>query len=92
MATMISSSSAVRRLRNDLLDTVDGLKEQLKKTEAAMEEVAQDWKDSDPQFRKYNEEFTKDKELIPPLCNDIDAFEDEVLRHLYEILKRYEEL
>lgn len=90
MATMITSSEAIRRLRDDLLDTVDGLREQLKKTESAMDEVAQEWKDV--QFRKYNEEFTKDKELIPPLCDDIEAFEDEVLRRLYEIAKRYEEL
>lgn len=90
MASMITSSEAIRRLRDDLLDTVDGLREQLKKTESAMDEVAQEWKDT--QFRKYNEEFSKDKELIPPLCNDIEAFEDEVLRRLYEIAKRYEEL
>jgi uncharacterized protein YukE len=90
MATMITNSEAIRKLRDDLLDTVDGLREQLKKTESAMDEVAQDWKDM--QFRKYNEEFTKDKELIPPLCDDIEAFEDEVLRRLYEIAKRYEEL
>lgn len=89
MATMIGSSQAVRKLQNDLLDTVDGLKEQLKKTENAMEEVAREWKDM--QFRKYNEEFTKDKELIPPLCSDIEAYEGEVLQRLYQILKDYEE-
>lgn len=87
---MITSSDTIRKLQNDLLDTVEGLEEQLKKTEAAMDEVAQEWKDM--QFRKYNEEFTKDKEKIPPLCNDIKAFEDEVLQRLYVIAKEYEGL
>lgn len=90
MASMIGNSQAVKKLQNDLLDTVDGLKEQLKKTENAMEEVAKDWKDM--QFRKYNEEFTKDKELIPPLCNDIEEFESDVLQKLYEILYEYENM
>ena len=90
MASMIGNSQAVKKLQNDLLDTVDGLKEQLKKTENAMEEVAKDWKDM--QFRNYNEEFTKDKELIPPLCNDIEEFESDVLQKLYEILYEYENM
>ena len=90
MATMISDPDAVRKLRNDLLDTVDGLKQKLKKTESAMETVAKEWKDA--QFQKYNEEFTKDKEIIPPLCDDIEAFEDEVLRPFDEIQRDYLDL
>ena len=87
---MINDPDAVKKLRNNLLDTVDGLKDQLKKTENAMETVAKEWKDS--QFHKYNEEFTKDKEIIPPLCNDIEAFEDEVLRPFEEIQRSYLDL
>lgn len=90
MAAMISDPDAVRKLRDNLLDTVDGLKTQLGKTESAMETVAKEWKDS--QFQKYNEEFTKDKEIIPPLCNDIEAFEDEVLRPFEEIQREYLDL
>ena len=87
---MISNPEAVQRLREDLLETVDGLKEQLKRTEAAMEDVAKEWKDV--QFQKYYDEFTEDKELIPPLCNDIEAFEDEVLRPFQQILEEYIDL
>lgn len=90
MASMIGSSEAVKKLQYDLRDTVKGLNEQLKKTENAMEEVAKDWKDM--QFRKYNEEFTKDKELIPPLCSDIEEFESDVLQKLYDILYEYENM
>ena len=87
---MISDPDAVKKLRNELLDTVDGLKDQLKKTENAMETVANEWKDA--QFQKYNEEFTKDMEIIPPLCSDIEAFEDEVLRPFEEIQREYLDL
>ena len=87
---MISDPEAVKKLRNDLLDTVDGLKQQLKKTESAMETVAKEWKDS--QFQTFNEGFTKDMEIISPLCDDIEAFEDEVLRPLEEIQREYLDL
>ena len=87
MATMITDPEAIHRLRDDLRTTADGLRQQLKKTEAAMDEVAQEWKDI--QFHKYNEEFTKDKEMIPPLCSDIEEFEDDVLRRLEKIAIDY---
>lgn len=90
MASMIGNSAAVKKLQNDLIETVNGLKEQLKRTESAMDEVAKEWKDM--QFRKYNEEFSKDTELIPPLCNDIEEFESDVLQELYRILYDYENL
>ena len=90
MATMISDPDAIKKLRDDLLDTVDGLKQQLSKTESAMEAVAEEWKDV--QFQKYNEEFTKDKEMIPPLCNDIEDFENDVLYRFEKILREYLDL
>ncbi|MBP5515965.1 MAG: hypothetical protein J6X86_03350 [Bacteroidales bacterium] len=90
MASMINSPETVQRLRDNLLETVDGLKEQLSRTESAMETVAKDWKD--PQFQKYNEEFTEDKEKIPPLCNDIEDFEKEVLYPLQKIMEEYLDL
>ena len=90
MATMISDPDAIKKLRNDLLDTVDGLKQQLSRTESAMETVANEWKDV--QFHKYNDEFTKDKEMIPPLCNDIEEFENDVLYRFEKILREYLDL
>ena len=69
---------------------IDKLREQLRKTDRAMEEVATAWKDM--QFQKYAKEFTKDKEKIEPLCKDIEEFESEVLYHLEKKLMRYAEL
>lgn len=51
MATMINDPEAVSELRNKLLVTVDGLQDQLRKTERAMDVVAEEWKDI--QFQKY---------------------------------------
>lgn len=90
MASVINNSESVKKFCNELLDTVDDLRAQLKKTERAMDEVSQEWKD--PQFQKYNEEFCKDKEKIEPLCKDIEEYESDVLHPLYKILSRYENL
>ena len=90
MASVITNSESLKKFRNELLDTVDNLREQLRATEQAIEEVAQEWKD--PQFKKYNEEFNKDKEQLEPLCKKIEEYEDDVLRGLYDIVYEYENL
>ncbi len=90
MASVITNSTSLKKFRNELLDTVDNLREQLRATESAIDEVSQEWKD--PQFKKYNEEFSKDKEEIEPLCKKIEEYEDDVLRGLYDIIYEYENL
>lgn len=90
MSSVITNSTSLKKFRNELLDTVDNLREQLRATENAIDEVAQEWKD--PQFKKYNDEFSKDKEQIEPLCKKIEEYEDDVLRGLYDIVYEYENL
>lgn len=90
MAQIINDWEAMIKFRGDLRDTVESLEEQLKRTENALEEVAKSWKDE--QFRKYNDEFSKDKEEIPPLCDKITDFEEGPLQRLEEIIKEYTEL
>lgn len=87
MAGVINDYETLHKFRNELLDTVDNLREQLKKTETAMEDVAAVWKDM--QFQKYEKEFTKDKDKIEPLCKDIEEFESDVLYPLEKILEKY---
>ena len=60
MAQIINDWEAMRTFRGQLREAVDNLQEQLKRTERALEEVSNSWKDE--QFRKYNDEFSKDKE------------------------------
>lgn len=87
---MINDWESMQKFQNELLDAVDKLREQLKKTDSAMETVANEWKDI--QFQKYEQEFTKDKEKIEPICKDIEAFENDVLNPLKVTLKGYTEL
>lgn len=88
--SVITDYEALCKFRRQLLETVEELQSQLKKTEQAMEEVATVW--DDPQFQKYNNEFTKDMEIFPPLCKRIEAYESEVLYPLEQIIREYLEM
>lgn len=90
MPAMINDPEAVQRFRNELVELVDRLEEQLRRTDAAMEDVAAQWKDE--QFRKYHREFINDRDIFPPLCKDIQEFESGPLYNLQRILERYENL
>lgn len=90
MPAMINDPEAVQKFRNELLELVDHLQDQLKRTDAAMEEVATQWKDE--QFRKYHREFNKDREIFTPLCKDIEEFESGPLANIQRILEKYRDL
>ena len=87
MASIQNDVESIKKFRGELLDTVDDLQEQLKRTDAAIEEVAANWGDS--QFVKFKDGFEQDKEVINPLCKDIEDFESDVLLPLENILRRY---
>lgn len=87
MASVINDYEAIRKFRRDLLEAVEGLNEQLHKTEAAIDEVASVWKDS--QFQKYHKNFSEDKERIAPLCNRLEQYESEVLYPLEVKIENY---
>lgn len=87
---MVTGADALQRFRDDILERVDDLRDQLRKTEAAMDAVAEEWKDD--QFRKYNEEFSKDKEEIEPLCKTLEEYENDVLYPLWKVVREYEDL
>ena len=87
---IINDVDSLQKFRNELLDTVDDLRTQLKKTEGAIEDVAKTWKDT--QFVKFHEGFKEDKEKINPLCKAIEEFENDVLLPLEKILRRYLDL
>lgn len=85
----INDSESVKKFCDELADTVESLEEQLRKTEQAMEDVYEGWKDE--KFQKYKQEFNKDKDEIKPLCKDLMEYESDVLYPIYKILKEYEE-
>ena len=90
MGQIINDWEAMKKFRGNLSDAVDNLQEQLKRTERALEEVANSWKDE--QFKKYNDEFSKDKDEFPPLCEKIKDFEEGPLQQLEEIIHVYTDL
>ncbi len=90
MGQIINDWEAMKKFRGNLSDAVDNLQEQLKRTERALEEVANSWKDE--QFKKYNDEFSKDKDEFPPLCEKIKDFEEGPLQQLEEIIHEYTDL
>ena len=90
MAAIQNNVESLQKFRGELLDSSDNLKDQLSRTEAAIEEVAAVWGDS--QFVKFKEGFDQDKDVIKPLCDDIEEFEGDVLLPLENILRKYLDL
>mgnify|MGYP003313357079 CR=1 FL=1 len=90
MSQIINDVESLKKFRNDLCNTSEDLLDQLKKTDSSIESVAEKWKDS--QFQKFHEGFKDDKDLIQPLCKQINEFENDVLYPLEKILRKYLEL
>ncbi len=86
MNATINDVDALKKFRDDMLDTVDDLMKQYKKTEDAIENVARTWRDS--QFRDFKVHFEEDKDKIKPLSEDIKEFEENVY-DLEKILREY---
>lgn len=77
MAGIDVDIKAVKDFRTYLLNLSEDLQEQLKRTDAVIEDVATEW--NDPQFKKFNDNFQLDKDTIKPLCEEIENFEAIVL-------------
>ena len=87
MAMIINDHVELEVFRNKLKENVDQLDQQLKRTDAAMSKVNESWQDI--QFKKYNDEFTKDKDEFPPLCKLIIEFVDGPLLQLQKYIEEY---
>lgn len=86
MDATINDVEALKDFRNKMIDTVEDLMKQLRRTDNAIENVARTWKDI--QFEQFRDNFNEDKEKIKPLSDDIEAFEDNVY-YLENILREY---
>ena len=87
MAGIYIDVDSLEKFRKDLLRLSEDLQEQLKKTDAVIEDVASEW--NDPQFKKFNDAFQQDKEMIKPLCERIEAFESIVLYPFEQKVRDY---
>ena len=81
---------AIHKFRNNLLNISEDLQEQLKRTDAVIEDVATEW--NDPQFKKFNELFQEDKNTINPICKRIEGFEAEALKPFEQKVRIYLDL
>lgn len=90
MAGINIDVESLQKFRNDLLNLSEDLQEQLKRTDAVIEDVASEW--DDPQFEKFNENFQQDKEMIKPLCERIEDFEAIVLHPFEDRVREYLDL
>lgn len=77
----------LHNFRCQLSELSENLMEQLRRTDAAMEAVAKEWKDE--QFHKYRDEFTEDRDLIQPLSDQINQFQEGPLQQLEIIVREY---
>lgn len=84
------SSDELYNFRCQLSVLSDKLMEQLRRTDSAMETVAKEWHDE--QFHKYRDEFTEDRDLIQPLSDQINQFQEGPLLQLETIVREYENL
>jgi len=79
---VINSSEKLREYRGQLEEAINQLKKNLKKTDSAIEQVGEKWKDDN--YKEFQENFSQDKEKIPPLCNVLDDYQANTL-HTLEI-------
>ena len=74
MYATIYDPEVLKDFCNKMLDTVEDLMKQLRRTDSAIENVARTWKDT--QFEQFRDNFNEDKEKIKLLSDDIEELED----------------
>lgn len=88
-ASVINNSAALHEYRMQLSQAIQNLQDSLKKTEAAIEQVGETWKDDN--FKEFQENFNQDKEMIIPLTASLEDYEQNILFHLEEKVRDLEE-
>ena len=83
------SSKAIQDYRGEIANTVDELKVQLTKTERAIDEAGETWKDDN--FREFQQYFSEDKEKIKPLCDVLIRYEEDILYQFEQKVRALEE-
>lgn len=87
---MVVDADELYSFRCRLSELSEKLMEQLRRTDAAMEAVAKEWQDE--QFRKYRDEFAEDRDMIHPLSDQINQFQEGPLQQFENIVREYLEL
>lgn len=86
-ATVINDPDSINAYRGKIANAIERLREQLTKTENAVETVSESWKD--PNFQEFQNNFNEDKERIKPLCEILSNYEGNLLYQLEQKLRAY---
>lgn len=88
--SVINSPETIHAFRMAIAKIIDGLNEQLAKTEHSIEQVSAGWNDG--KFEKFKENFSEDQELIVQLGEILENYDNIILQDLEQKLIAYVEL
>lgn len=86
---IIVGSAGLHDYRGKIAHAVDELQLQLNKTEQAIDEAGETWKDDN--FREFQQYFNEDKEKIKPLCDVLIRYEEDILYQFEQKVRALEE-
>lgn len=86
-STVINNPDSIHEFRAQIGESIENLKEQLRKTESAIEAVHESW--DDDQFNQFRDNFNVDKEQIKPLQDVLENYKDNILYNLEQKLWNY---
>lgn len=86
-STVINDPESIHAYRGKINDAAEKLKNQLAKTELAIETVSESWKDNN--FQEFRKNFNADKEQIKPLCDILINYDNNILSGLEQKLRTY---
>lgn len=87
MITVDNDPEEIKTYRGKIQDSIEQLRIQLTKTEAAVQMVSESWKDNN--FMEFQTNFNVDKEQIKPLIQVLKNYEDNILFQLEQKLRTY---
>lgn len=85
--TVDNDPEAIHAYRGKIQESIEQLRTQLTKTEAAVQTVSQSWKDNN--FMQFQSNFNVDKEQIKPLISVLENYESNLLFQLEQKLRTY---
>ena len=89
-STVINNPESINDYRLKMHKSIRLLREQLQKTESAIQKVSESWKDQ--KFLDFRDEFNENKSQINSLCEILNKYADGVLKSLEEKLRNYNSL
>ena len=87
MITVDNDPEAIKAYRGKIQDSIEQLRNQLLKTESAVQTVSESWKDNN--FMEFQTNFNVDKEQIKPLIKVLENYESNILSQLETKLRTY---